>query len=143
MSIKKEQQLFPWLRPKLRRLSYMWPERKDAKINARVSRGQYECAHCKEEGITELWGPKEFSLDHVEPVIPTTINPDSEYLYNILKDNPKILQIFQCKESDLKDLIKTFIFISRLFCKAKGFQVLCHEHHDIKTFLENELRNKT
>lgn len=143
MSLKKEQQLFPWLRHKLRRLSYMWPERKDTKTNARVSRGKYECAHCKAEGVDRLWGPTEISLDHVEPVIPTSINSDSEYMYNMLKDKPEILKIFQCKDKDLKDVIKTIIFVSRLFCKAEGFQVLCHEHHDIKTFLENELRNKS
>ena len=139
--INKEQALFPWLRHKLRRLSYMWPERKDTKVNARVSRGLYTCAHCKEEGVETLWGPKDISLDHVHPVVPVTIDKDSAYMLDLL-NTKKVLNILNCKEEELQDMIKTLIFVSRLFCKADGFQVLCHDHHDIKSFLENELRRE-
>jgi len=120
----------------------MWPERKNVKVAARVSRGKYNCVHCLEEELETLWGPKEISLDHVEPVVPVTIEADSAYILSLFKDDPAILEIFQCKEEDLQDLIKTFIFIARLFCKAEGFQVLCHDHHDTKTFLEQQLRNE-
>ncbi|PCI45902.1 MAG: hypothetical protein COB41_00500 [Proteobacteria bacterium] len=138
--LTKKQNLFPWLRHKLRRLSYMWPERKDTKIAARVSRGKYECAHCLIESIETLWGPKDISLDHVKPVVPVTIDKDSKYIHSLLSGDKEVLEILNCKEEDLQDIIRTIIFVSRLFCKAEGFQVLCHEHHDIKTFLENELR---
>lgn len=137
--IKKEQALFPWIRHKLRRLSYMWPERKYTKVNARVSRGKYVCSHCLIEGLDVLWGPKDISLDHVNPVVPVTIDSDSEYILKLI-NTPKTLDILKCRESELKDMMRAFIFITRLFCKADGFQVLCHEHHDLKTLEENELR---
>lgn len=53
-----------WLTNKLRRLSYQWPPRKQAIVNARVERGVYKCATC--EG---LFGPKEIQLDHKIPVV--------------------------------------------------------------------------
>lgn len=53
-----------WLTNKLRRLSYMWPPRKEAIKNARLERGIYKCAIC--EG---RFGPKEIQLDHKIPVI--------------------------------------------------------------------------
>ncbi len=53
--------------PKLRRLSYMWPPRNEAKKLARVARGQYECNKCK-----KVFGPKEVVLDHINPVVPLT-----------------------------------------------------------------------
>lgn len=34
-------------------------------------------------------------------------------------------------------------FIERLFCDESGYQVLCTEHHDIKTKQENEIRKQT
>lgn len=63
----KEVNLKTWLIPKLRRLSYMWPPRNEAKKLARVSRGLYKCAGCK-----EIFGPKEVTLDHIYPVVPLT-----------------------------------------------------------------------
>lgn len=102
--------LFKWLRPKLRRLSYQWPPRKIKQGKARVSRGRYECAMCKEEGKTVLYGPKEISLDHIDPVM------------------------------EFEGFTNFDDFITRLFCSEDGFQVLCHPHHDEKTAMENELR---
>ena len=103
---KKEINLKTWLVPKLRRLSYQWPPRKDTKTAARIARGQYKCASCE-----EIFGPKEIYLDHVEPVV----DPENG---------------FQGWDE----------YISRLFTKSDGFQVLCGVCHDIKTELENELR---
>lgn len=54
-----------WLTQKLRRLSYQFPERKEAIKSARVARGKYRCAMCKGENF----GPKEIQLDHIQPVI--------------------------------------------------------------------------
>lgn len=64
---KKEVNLKTWLVPKLRRLSYQWPPRNEAKKLARVSRGLYQCNGCK-----EIFGPKEVFMDHINPVVPLT-----------------------------------------------------------------------
>lgn len=48
----------------LRRASYRWPNRSKALFNARVSRGLYECAHCKLQ-----FKKKEVQLDHILPVV--------------------------------------------------------------------------
>lgn len=63
----KEVNLKTWLIPKLRRLSYMWPARNEAKRLARVERGKYKCNKCK-----GIFGPKEVVMDHINPVVPLT-----------------------------------------------------------------------
>lgn len=55
-----------WMINGLRRLSYRWPGRYDAKKDARVMRNCYKCAKCK-----QLFTNKEVQLDHIRPVIPT------------------------------------------------------------------------
>jgi 5-methylcytosine-specific restriction endonuclease McrA len=62
--VKKKSKLSTWLTPKLRRISYQWKARKDAKTAARISRGKYECNMC-----SEIHGPKEICLDHIVPVV--------------------------------------------------------------------------
>lgn len=53
-----------WLAPALRRISYRFPARTEAKKAARVARNQYRCAHC---GGT--FKNSEIQLDHLAPVI--------------------------------------------------------------------------
>jgi 5-methylcytosine-specific restriction endonuclease McrA len=53
-----------WLKAQLRRVHHKWIPRSEAKKLARVSRGKYKCAHCK-----DLYGPKDIAVDHIEPVI--------------------------------------------------------------------------
>ena len=53
-----------WLVNKLRRLSYQWPPRRQAIVNARIDRGVYICNICKGE-----FGPKEIQVDHIKPVV--------------------------------------------------------------------------
>jgi len=65
---RKDINLKTWLQPKLRQISYQWPERTLAKNAARVSRGLYKCSICK-----QLFGPKEIVLDHILPIIPVNI----------------------------------------------------------------------
>lgn len=103
---KKEVNLKTWLTPKLRRLSYQWPPRKETKRAGKVSRGRYKCAACEED-----FHYSQISLDHVDPVI----DPEAGF-------------------TDWQD------YITRLFCSMEGFQILCHQCHDIKTELENDLR---
>lgn len=62
--MKSKTNIRRWLINKLRRLSYQWPDRKLAIVNARIERGKYRCATC--EGS---FGPKEIQLDHKIPVI--------------------------------------------------------------------------
>lgn len=64
MKKKKEQSLKTWLVPKLRRLSFMWPPRNEAKKLARVERGKYKCAKCN-----NIFGPNEIVVDHIYPVV--------------------------------------------------------------------------
>lgn len=65
MKEKKPINLKIWLIPKLRRLSYQWPNRNEAKKLARVERGKYKCAECN-----NIFGPKDVALDHINPVVP-------------------------------------------------------------------------
>jgi len=64
---KKSVNLKTFLLPKLRRISYLWPSRKQAKIASRVERGRYKCAICN-----NLFGPTEVSMDHISPVVDLT-----------------------------------------------------------------------
>jgi len=54
-----------WIIAALRRASYRYPPRNQAKIASRRARGEYECSQCH-----GLFGPKEIQLDHIVPVIP-------------------------------------------------------------------------
>jgi len=65
---KKPQTLKTWLIPRLRRLSYQWPNRNAAKSLARVERGKYKCNICQ-----NIFGPKDIFMDHVNPIIPVDI----------------------------------------------------------------------
>lgn len=49
----------------LRRASFHWKPRQEAMTAARVSRGNYKCAICQDDGF----GPKEVTLDHIDPVV--------------------------------------------------------------------------
>lgn len=60
------------------------------------------------------FGPKEIQLDHIVPIVDPHLG-------------------FQNWED----------FISKLFCDADGFQVLCRTCHSYKTGLENEVRRQT
>lgn len=60
---------------------------------------------------SDLFGPKEVALDHILPVV------DPKVGFTTWDD-----------------------YISRLFCPAEGFQVLCHGCHDVKTLIEDAMR---
>lgn len=48
----------------LRRSSYLWPARNEALKAARIERGFYKCASCK-----ETFERKQVQLDHILPVV--------------------------------------------------------------------------
>lgn len=49
----------------LRRATFKWPARTEALQAARVSRGNYKCNICKDDGF----GPKDIVLDHIQPAV--------------------------------------------------------------------------
>jgi 5-methylcytosine-specific restriction endonuclease McrA len=56
-----------WLKGRLRRLSYMHPERTEALKIARVGRNQYKCKKC-----LRLFTRKEIRIDHIIPIVPVS-----------------------------------------------------------------------
>lgn len=91
----------------LRSASMRWAPKNECIKLARVRRGVYLCACCKEEvkptmkveGKTK----KNIHVDHIEPVVPLT------------------------GFTNLDDYAK------RLFCEVDNLQLLCHPCHDLKT----------
>ena len=112
--MKKEINLKTWLVPRLRRLSYQWPARNEAKKLARVSRGVYKCNICQ-----ELFKPDETTMDHINPVVPVTGVDDSLPLYEIIGK-----------------------YVVSLLVYESGWQCLCKPCHEKKTREENEIRVK-
>jgi 5-methylcytosine-specific restriction endonuclease McrA len=96
---------------RLRRASFGWPGRSLAVKAARLDRGQYECAECRRQNKTKIWGYKEISVDHITPVIDPTIG-----------------------------FVDWNTYIPRMFPEQDGWQVLCDIHHDNKTKDENKQR---
>lgn len=114
----------------LRRLTFTHPDRNEAKNSRKVAPATFQCEECElvvytgkktleksnvlEEYPEAIKG--KIYLDHKNPVIPVNGFPDGNWSWDI--------------------------FIERMFCDVKGFQVLCHECNQSKTFLENELRKE-
>ena len=108
MKSKKPNTFRTWLVWQLRRISYKWPPRNEALRCARVERGKYLCAKCR-----KIYGNKQISLDHIEPVV----DPKAGW-------------------AGFEE------YIGRLFCAVEGFQVLCSGCHDRKTKREKEIRKE-
>jgi 5-methylcytosine-specific restriction endonuclease McrA len=100
----------------LRRASYKWKPRGEARKRCRVKIGEYKtgrakygykCEHCGFIGKS-----KELQADHINPVVP------------------------------LSGWDSFDGFIERMFCDEKGFQMLCVTCHDKKTEEEKEERKR-
>ena len=102
--IRKEVKKF--IIPILRRATFRWPHRYNAQKNARMERGIYECKECGAP-----CKPKEFILDHIEPVVP-------------------VEEGFTTWDN----------YINRMFVGEDGYQVLCHLCSEAKTSIEDSLR---
>lgn len=113
----------------LRRLSYSYPPRNEAKQRQKVAPATFECEHCQMwvyEGSKtleklDLSSPKglikgKVAIDHIDPVIP--------------------LKAFKRPPWDWDE------YILRMFCDDTGFQILCKICHDKKTKQENEERRR-
>lgn len=95
--------------PALRRVSRWWPAKQEAMKKQKVSPGKYKC-----QGCGEIFGQKEISLDHINPVV-----------------DPR------------KGFLTWDDYIARMLCDSNGFQVLCNVGcHSSKTQIENEIRKK-
>lgn len=70
--------------------------------------------HCKFCGPDKVYGRKDVSVDHRYPVV------DPVQGFTGWQD-----------------------YVDRMFCDESGFDVLCHEHHDLKSAKENLLRRET
>lgn len=117
MSEKKEKKFkLPnrngWITSKLRFISLRWPARTEALKRARIERGLYQCAMCKQS-----FKAKQVHVDHIEPVVP--LNNDWGWME-----------------------IKWDIYIPRLLCEVEQFQILCTTCHDCKTQIEDQMRVK-
>ncbi len=100
----------------LRRASFRWKPRGEAKKRYKVHAGEYStgrkkyayrCAMC--EGIFKSG---EVKMDHIDPAVP--------------------LEGWQGFD----------VFIERMFCDEEGFQCLCEGCHDEKTGIEREERKR-
>lgn len=97
-----------FVRGNLRRTSMKWPPIANALKAARVARGEYMCAGCKEvvPASAKVDGKrvKNVHVDHIDPVVDPAIG-------------------WQNWDT----------FIERMFVEDQGLQVLCGECHTIKT----------
>lgn len=103
----------------LRKGTYIWKPRSEAKKKARVQIGAYSTGRPKWGYLCAICGnifkDKETVSDHIDPVVPI--------------DGFKLR-----KEFDLHE------YAERMFCEEEGFQCLCKTCHDIKSKKENEER---
>jgi 5-methylcytosine-specific restriction endonuclease McrA len=102
-----------FIRSLLRNGTRRWGPISDALKAARIKRGFYKCAGCKQEvpASIKLEGKrvKNATVDHIEPIV----NPDVGF-----EGYDKL--------------------INRMFCEADNLQVLCHDCHKAKTLDERE-----
>jgi hypothetical protein len=100
----------------LRKASFKWKPRAEAKKRYRVPNGKfkngktkygYQCAMCE-----EIFMSKDVKMDHIDPAVP--------------------LEGWQGFD----------VYIERMFCDEDGFQCLCGPCHDEKTNEEREIRKK-
>lgn len=108
----------------LRGATNRWGPKSEALRRARISRGVYTCDLCKKQMGATAWRvyksgkkkgqPKKVKdavVDHIEPVVEPSVG-------------------FTTWDE----------YIERMFCEADGYQVICHDCHEIKTAEERAVR---
>lgn len=104
-----------FIRGNLRRTSQRWPPISNCLKNARVSRGEYLCACCKE-------------------IVPATIkNEDGKRIKNIIVDH--IDPIIDPKVG----WVSYESLIERMFVEEDALQALCYTCHEKKTNEEKQI----
>lgn len=103
----------------LRKASYRWKPRQEAKLAARIDakdpamprlKYKYKCAMCEQYFVDS-----QVVMDHIEPVVPV--------------EGFKNGMPFDANE-----------YIERMLCPKENFNCLCASCHDLKTRIENEAR---
>jgi 5-methylcytosine-specific restriction endonuclease McrA len=98
----------------LRRGTSRWAPKQLVKKEARVSRGIYICAYCKEEVPTTIKSGRKreqnIFVDHIEPIV----DPN-------------------------KGFTTWDEYVERMFCEKENLQLLCKACHDDKTAGEKEI----
>ena len=105
----------------LRKSIFRWLPRSIALNSALVHKGEYTIKKEKDRsrkkykcaGCEGIFRQKEINVDHINPVV-----------------DPK------------EGFVGFDQYITRMFCKVEGFQVLCKECHDIKTAKERTIRKE-
>jgi len=97
-----------FIRSQLRAATMRWGPISDALKGARVGRGEYRCAGCKE-------------------TVPATIKVNGRRTKNVHVDH-----ILPIVDPDV-GFVSYDVLIERMFCEADNLQVLCNDCHTIKT----------
>lgn len=105
----------------MRKSTYTWRGRYKAFDRAKVKTGEFStgkpifgwtCAICG-----QVFKKKDVVADHILPVVP--------------------LEGYESgMEFDANE------YVARLLCEESGFQIICKEDHNAKTYLENQLRKE-
>ena len=117
----------------LRKLSFTYSPRNDAKKVQKKGPNTFECEHCQVwvyEGTRDI--AKQLEILDCEP-------PNGLIKGKVCLDHKSSvipLEGFTRGSWDWDE------FINRLFCEQEGFQTLCSSCHDIKTSLEDEMRKE-
>jgi hypothetical protein len=120
---KKPRSIQSFIMPHLRRASRYWPPKSEARKKAlrKVKIGEFKngkpkfedryiCAQCSREGLTTLHLRENTQADHIVEV------------------------------AGLNGFDSWDATISRLFCDADGYEILCSEHHSLKTQKNQKIR---
>ena len=98
----------------LRKGSTRWGPKNTTLQKARVAKGQYKCAGCKE-------------------VVPVTVKKDGKRVRNVFVDHIEPIV------SPSEGFTTWDKVIERMFCEEDGFQVLCDKCHKEKTAAERQI----
>lgn len=103
-----------FIKSALRGATRKWPPKNTTLQKARVSKGNYLCAGCKQ-------------------VVPVTVKKDNKRVRNVFVDHIDPIV------SPSEGFISWDKVIERMFCEEEGFQVLCDQCHKQKTSKERQI----
>ena len=114
----------------IRKLTYTYEPRNNAKKAAKVAPATFKCSNC--EAVVYTGQAKEVpqkvldqfpeaykgkvDMDHIDPVIPIEGFPETSWDWNV--------------------------YIDRTFCPENTWQCICRQCHKEKTYLETQLRKE-
>lgn len=121
---RKVMSISTWVTWMVRKASYRWPPRNEAVRDAKVAPNTFRCAGCNKHVKKQKIGRRSsISADHIIPIKdPTKPGAFQDALLSCA-----------CGVCD---------FLRKMFCDKTGFQMLCMECHDEKTFIETGVRKE-